>query len=232
MLRSLHLVDEWTTPLQAPFVIRPRLLAEHFAPEYARHGCVRIAQFLTAPCAAKLHEHLEADGGWTLRRRRRDVFKPLPGRARQSLQYACETREALWDDESGNAASLLAHFAAFVRSEVFLELMRNLTGHGDITTADAEATRHGPGHFLQHYDEVTEHDARRAAYVLNLTPGWEVDWGGMLQFTTRGGEALEARVPRFNTLDVFELPRFRAVTPVAAHAAAHCYSIAGWLCAR
>jgi Rps23 Pro-64 3,4-dihydroxylase Tpa1-like proline 4-hydroxylase len=70
---------------------------------------------------------------------------------------------------------------------------------------------------------------RRAAYVLNLTPEWRPDWGGLLQFYDAMGNVSRAFTPGFNVLNIFRVPQPHSVSWVTPLAAAPRYAVTGWL---
>jgi len=109
--------------------------------------------------------------------------------------------------------------------------MREVTGLNDIAFADAQATLYRPGDFLTTHDDKTGGHKRRAAYVLNMTPGWCPDWGGILQFFDERGNVSQGFVPAFNALNVFRVPAEHAVSQVALFGGFR-YSVTGWLHAR
>lgn len=90
-------------------------------------------------------------------------------------------------------------------------------------------TRYRRGHFLTLHDDLAEGKHRLAAYVLGLTPDWQADYGGQLQFLDHDGNVEEASIPGFNVLSVFKVPSLHQVTPVAAHVPHARLSITGWL---
>lgn len=120
----------------------------------------------------------------------------------------------------------------FLNSEVFLEFVRDITGTADIEFADAQATLYQAGHFLTTHDDLAEGKHRRAAYVLNFTPQWRADWGGVLQFIDADGHLAEGYVPAFNALNLFRVPQKHSVSYVTPAANGGRYSITGWLRAR
>ena len=69
----------------------------------------------------------------------------------------------------------------------------------------------------------------KAAYVLNFTPRWSPDWGGILNFIDRDGHVAEGYTPAFNALNVFRVPQLHSVSCVSPYAQAGRYSITGWL---
>lgn len=123
----------------------------------------------------------------------------------------------------------LAPIVDFLNSPRFLAAMRQLTGRPDIAFADAQATRYGPGQFLHVHDDLDEGKKRIAAYVLNLTPEWSPEWGGVLHFMDDDGHVAEGYVPRFNALNVFEVGVRHFVSYVAPFARGPRLSVTGWL---
>ena len=84
---------------------------------------------------------------------------------------------------------------------------------------DGHASRYAPGQFLTTHDDHIEAKSRRAAYVMNLTPRWRPDWGGLLLFYDRLGNVTRGYTPGFNMLNLFAVPQAHAVswvTPLAA----------------
>jgi Rps23 Pro-64 3,4-dihydroxylase Tpa1-like proline 4-hydroxylase len=156
-------------------------------------------------------------------------------RAKQGFQFLYEHR-SVSDDPRVRAAdaSPVARFVDFLNSAAFLEFARRLTGQPDIVRADAQATRYRPGDFLTQHDDFdkTGRKLRRAAYVFNLTPRWQPDWGGQLQFIGPDGHVTEAWVPRFNALNVFAVPQPHSVSIVSPFAVGARYSVTGWLLAN
>lgn len=117
----------------------------------------------------------------------------------------------------------------FLNSPAFLGFAREVTGIAAIDYADAQATLYRPGHFLTRHDDRHELHGRLVAYVLNLTPGWRAEWGGLLAFIGADGHVEEAYTPAMNALNLFRVPALHAVTEVASYAAAGRYSLTGWL---
>ncbi|MNN76656.1 hypothetical protein D3C81_1930560 [compost metagenome] len=89
-------------------------------------------------------------------------------------------------------------------------------------------TRYLPGHFLNRHSDANPKTERLYAYVLNLSPGWRAEWGGLLQFLDEGGDITETFVPSFGALNVFAVPQMHAVSTVAPFAGGPRYSVTGW----
>ncbi|MFK8020973.1 MAG: 2OG-Fe(II) oxygenase family protein [Pseudomonadales bacterium] len=117
----------------------------------------------------------------------------------------------------------------FLNSESFLNFCRVVTDSPDIGFADAQATCYSAGHFLNVHDDNVQGKDRVAAYVLNMTPHWDTNWGGALQFIGDDGHIEEAFSPKFNALNIFRVPKPHAVSYVAPFATESRFSITGWL---
>ena len=239
----------------APFAINPALDPARFAPQFIGRGRVHLPDFLVPPAAEQVHRYLAQSAEWSLvlhdgtnvreatpeqRRHADEIWERemaafAYARAREGFEFLYEHRRVA-DDPRERAAdpSPVARFVDFLNSSVFLEFARRLTGQTDIVRADAQATRYRPGDFLTQHDDFdkTGRKLRRAAYVFNLTPRWQPDWGGQLQFIGPDGHVTEAWVPRFNALNLFAVPQPHSVSIVAPFAVGARYSVTGWLLAN
>ncbi len=116
-----------------------------------------------------------------------------------------------------------------LNSEAFLRFVRTLTNDPRPAYVDAQATRYRAGDFLTAHDDGVEGKNRLYAYVLNFTPAWRTDWGGLLAFHDADGHVAEAYAPTFNALNIFRVPQLHAVTQVASYAAGERLSVTGWI---
>ncbi|AQR63298.1 hypothetical protein BZG35_01920 [Brevundimonas sp. LM2] len=116
---------------------------------------------------------------------------------------------------------------AWFNSEGFLAFARALTGDDRIAYVDAQATRYLPGHFLNRHTDEHVDAGRLYAYVLNLSPDWRAEWGGLLMFL-HGEAVVETFVPGIGTLNLFKVPQSHAVSMVAPFAGMPRYAITGW----
>lgn len=119
-------------------------------------------------------------------------------------------------------------FYEFINSEPTLDFIRKVTGLGDIQWADAQATWYKPGHFLKAHNDEHSGEGRRAAYVMNLSPEWDRDWGGFLQFFDERDNVEEAFKPTFNTLNIFTVPQLHSVSMVSTYVNAERLAVTGW----
>jgi Rps23 Pro-64 3,4-dihydroxylase Tpa1-like proline 4-hydroxylase len=116
----------------------------------------------------------------------------------------------------------------YLNGAQFMGLIRDVTGIESIARADAQATLYAPGHFLSNHDDKIGGHKRRVAYILSMTPDWNPDWGGILQFYDGENGIEDAFVPRFNALSLFTVPQSHAVSYVAPFAEPRRIAITGW----
>lgn len=110
-----------------------------------------------------------------------------------------------------------------------LDFMRGVSGIAELVKADGQATLYAPTQFLARHDDAEPTRGRRIAYVLNLCPvDWRPDWGGYLNFLDDDGDVIAGYRPRFNALNIFEVPQPHHVTFVPPFAPVARYAVTGW----
>lgn len=124
---------------------------------------------------------------------------------------------------------LLHRVLELFNSPDYLAFARHLTGDTRIRRVNAQATRYRPGQFLRHHNDEELDEGRLYAYVLNLSRGWQADWGGLLQFIGSDGRVQDTFLPIWNTLSLFAVPAGHAVSLVAPWARDDRLSITGWM---
>jgi SM-20-related protein len=161
---------------------------------------------------------------------KKKLFSAVHAQARDGFQFLFDSYRISDEFESGAlSAGPLAEFFEAWNSETCLSFLRALTGEPRVAYSDAQATRYRPGHFLTEHDDDVEGKNRLYAYVLNLTPVWRSDWGGLLMFPGEDGHILEAYTPKFGALNILRVPQAHAVSAVAPFAGGSRYSITGWM---
>lgn len=232
------------------------LTAEAFSAAFETYGRIHIADFLRPADASILHRHLEAETDWLrcTRSSKGNVDIPLsyirslPPEKQSLIQTAAHNDAAAalrdptalhylfdtvrFDPETAGGAPLQPVYQAvhhFLNSASFLDFIAGLTGDGRARYVDARATRFMPGHYLTEHDDQQAGQSRLYAYVLNLSPFWLPDWGGLLQFIDAHGHVAEAYAPRMNALNIFKVPQKHAVSFVTPFARAPRLSITGWI---
>lgn len=232
------------------FALDARLDVERMALEFAATGVLSIAPILEPDCAATLHNHLRERQDWSqcignrdriveLGREARAALVPeqkeqldlaVYAGARQGFQFRYETIRVP-DEDAARAASddVLAAFARWWSSAEPRDVLRRVITTPEIDFADLQATAYSPGDFLTGHTDDVDGKGRVAAYVLNLTPKWQVEWGGLLAFHDDFNRRVTALVPDFNRLNLFRVPQLHSVTEVTRIAPYRRYSLTGWL---
>lgn len=237
-------------PNPARIEIDPALNPSTMTAAFRQFGRIHIPGFLTPASAERLHRGLAAEtqwlcstmgGGQTIDVPVEQLEAFPPDQAMRFLQLAhAEARDGfhymfdnvrvsdLVETNQPLAAELAAAYS-FLNSPAFLGFVRAITGDARPNFVDAQATRYDRGHYLTQHDDSAEGKGRLYAYVLNLTPRWRTDWGGLLNFVDADGHVAEAYRPAWNALNLFRVPQAHAVSSVAPFAGAQRLSITGWV---
>ena len=228
--------------------VNPGLDLEALARVYRKEGRVRIYGLLDQG-PIELHEYFEASDHWIhligadgdvieLDKAARAAMDPVEWaaieeaayvRARDGFQYRYQALRVPEDEEIGEADDPLTGFALLMQSEPMIDLLRAITGFGGLAFTDGQATAYGPGDFLTAHDDDVAGKNRVAAYVYGLTPHWRVEYGGVLLFHGEADRTVDGLAPRFNTLDLFAVPRRHSVSMVTPSAPHRRYAVTGWL---
>ena len=232
------------------FCLNPKLDADRLAREYARTRRLHIPELLEGEGAERLYRHLKDRDDWRLvindgeklfelDRAAQGSLTPEASEklelavyrsARAGFQFRFETiRVPDSAHQRAEDATLLSEFARFLSSPPTLDFLKRITHCPAISVADAQATAYGPGHFLTGHDDDVGGKNRLAAYVVNLTPAWRPEWGGLLMFHGAEGGIEDALVPRFNALNIFQVPQLHSVSYVAPYVPRRRYAVTGWL---
>ena len=162
-----------------------------------------------------------------------ELAEVIYARAEQEFQYLFDSYRISDEVEAGRISEgVFADFFAALNAPEMLAQLRAATGDDRISYIDAQATRYRPGHFLTVHDDHQDGKDRLYAYVLNLTPKWRADWGGLLMFLSEDGHVAEAYTPRWNAFNILKVPQPHAVSVVAPFARGARYSITGWMRSR
>lgn len=162
------------------------------------------------------------------------AFEDLVAReARSGFQYRFE-RHLLYDNLRAGKLPTgpLRTLAELLNSDAFIGLLHAIMGRpfsAAETFCDGQLTRYRAGHFLTQHDDHLPEFKRIAAFVINLTPDWSADLGGLLMFPGKDGHVQEAFTPMFNTLSFFRVPQPHAVSTVAPFAQGARHAVTGWL---
>jgi Rps23 Pro-64 3,4-dihydroxylase Tpa1-like proline 4-hydroxylase len=232
----------------SPFRLNPDLDVEALRHAFVRDRRVRIYSLLSEG-AVELYRHLDQRAEWIhLISTESGVLKLDPTaraalsaeqwaeieagaheRCRTGFQYRYEALRVPDEAERGGPDDLLSVFSEFLLSPPMLSLLAAVTGHEDVVFSDGQATAYGVGDFLTGHDDDVAGKNRLAAYVFGLTPGWRLEWGGLLLFHGHRDRTAEALAPRFNTLDLFQVPQQHSVSMVTPAAPHRRFAVTGWL---
>ena len=232
--------------------INPGLDRAKLAEQFARTGRVQVPDVLTADSAADVRELLRsgtpwlltwsagAEGPHTIRPNELATMRPeeMSAVERKIIHAAlCDEFCYVYSNypldiayqQRWNPGSAHEQLLEELRGEDFVSLLRDISGHEEIVSADGYATLYGPGNFLSRHDDMGAKWRRVVAYVLNLTfVEWSPEFGGYLTFYDENGDVEQAFRPRFNTLNLFSVPQMHAVTRVAPFAPHARAAISGW----
>jgi len=233
--------------------IDPRLDPRVVKPVFARTGRVHLPGFLDEGSARVLHAALSEDTPWRRslivdgrsmqmdpeelaalpEERQAAIEADVMRRARDGFQYAFDSWAVSDEIEAGRRIGHPAEaFYDLINSRAFFRWIEQATGESRAVYADAQCTRYGPGDFLTGHTDAAEGKHRLFAYVMNLTPTWTADWGGLLAFIDGDGHVSEAFTPAWNALNIFRVPQPHCVTSVAPFAGGRRLSITGWIRAK
>lgn len=223
---------------------------EQAAQSFVATGHVRLENAFAPETAEALHRHLNeelewwrvvnqgertwdlgpesiaamADGGDT------PLLDAVYKGAREGFQFLFDSVRVSDEPAERTARGLLLdRLVDAMNDAVNLGVLRRITGSEDIVRADGQATRYLPGHFLTGHDDDIDGKGRIAAYVINLTPQWRTEWGGLLQFHDEAGDVTRGLKPRYNAIHIFRVPQLHSVSPVAPFAPHPRLCITGWL---
>lgn len=240
---------------KALFEINPALDREALAQEFAEGGLVQIRNVLTDKTAQEIRNILARGTPWGMAMQagvNEDPQQILAGEMRTDAGRARLQAMGVATDKAASKGEYAFRYAQYslvqamnegwdpggvhellleyLNADDFLGLVRSVTGIDELTKADGQTTAFGPSHFLgRHIDSHVE-EGWRIAYVLNFTiDDWQPDWGGYLVFYDEDGDITCGIRPRFNSLNMFAVPRPHAVTYVPPFAPLGRFAITGWL---
>lgn len=228
-------------------LLNPELDIDSVRQAFARDRFVVVPDFLNAATAGLLQETLRGplpwefwsrgDGGtavvaperWaTMAEDARAALVPPPPSV-DRFHFAYERITP--DTRSADAGiRTLGGFVDALNGTGYLGLMRHLAGDARVNKVDGAFSRYRRGHYLSPHTDANKDQVRLVAHVIGLTPVWQAHWGGTLTLCTPAGIPAARVSPSYNTLVLFEVPRWHFVSPVQAHASR--YSFFGWLVER
>ncbi len=228
--------------------LNPSLDPDALAAEYRGRRRMQIRDFLSEQSARAVYDELHQlpwglvynDGANVVQmapdrvaeldgREAARIMAGIQERARSQYQFLYSYFPLLTAYFSPNSPRFgIFDFYEFINNPRTLALIRTVTGLDNIRWADGQATWYKPGHFLKAHTDEEAATGRLAAYVMNLSPTWERDWGGLLQFFDADDNVEQAFKPSFNTLNIFTIPQHHSVSMVATYVQAERMAVTGW----
>jgi len=230
--------------------LNPDLDPEKYARIFHDTGRVHIPEILTRESAERVFLALKEEVPWqtnfndgekghTLHQiqieamddvQRHLLNTHINGKAKYDFQYIFNAFSLSDARAQGIHQNLyINHFLDFVNSAEYLDFMRAVTGFQEAAFADSQCTLYRPGHFLTDHKDDVGGKNRLCAMVMNFTPKWRPDWGGILQFIDDDGHISQGITPCFNALNILKIPQKHSVSYVVPHADGGRYAITGWL---
>lgn len=232
--------------------VNPDLDRAGMAETFAREGRIQVPDVLAPESAAAIREILEKQTPWLVTWCAGSSgarYIPPDQLARLDPKEAESIEQAIL--ESGRKGELCYLYMSYpldiafankwhpgsiqeqlrdeLRGDEFASLLRDITGMREIVGADGYLTHYAPGHFLTLHSDEGSKWRRVVAFVLNLTfTEWRPDFGGYLTFYDDEGNVDLAFRPRFNSLNVFSVPRAHSVSRVSSFAPMGRAAISGW----
>ncbi len=239
-----------TMQLLSGSLLNPELDLAGYHQQLHERGWVVIKDALRAEVAEALHAVLTTQVPWSLayvdgegskkiwadelQRLNPEQLKVIEQsalqQARQGFSFLYDSYMMITAYQQRRDPHLPLHkVTEYINKPEWLNAMRSITGEQHIVKTSAQATRYRAGHFLTLHNDHQDGELRHAAYVINLTPEWHADWGGLLQFIDDDGQVTDTVCPQYNCISLFKTPRLHCVSPVANYVQAQRLTITGWL---
>ena len=224
-------------------MLNPQLNVEQLTQAYAQRGALAIQNFLQPDFAKRLYDALcELD--WFLEIKDYSQASMLRVPVSEDLSSwnliaaLDKTENEINRDElffmrlcchpEEFSSPVLKEFTDYINADEFLSIVKQITGHPEVTGTWVEATCYDKCCFLGgHRDD--HHPGNVVAFVFNLTPQWQIDWGGLLTLLFGGNAPPVLVPPMFNSLNMFNVPLDHLVSSVSLAARGRRYSLTGWL---
>lgn len=239
------------------FEINPALDRAALAEQFAPHKRVQIRDVLTGETAREIRSILGQHTPWGLAAQAGIADPPGPQQVlAQDLKVDAGKKRAQELAQASHASAANGDYAfryaqyslvqsylekwneggphdlllEYLNTPEFLGLVGDVTGVAGLVKADGQATLYGPQHFLAHHHDSHVAEGWKVAYVLNFTiDDWKPDWGGYLNFFDDEGDIVQGFRPRFNALNLFQVPQAHNVGFVPPFAPLGRFAITGWL---
>lgn len=163
----------------------------------------------------------------------------LPQEERQSLfqQIHAEAGKGLghyyarWqcDSQGQQSASGALHSAlTWLTNEDNLDLVRDISGIKNLNSVGCMVCRFSQGQYISQRVSGEEDQQRKLAFIIDLTPEWKPEWGGLLHLHATDEQPATFFTPSFNQLTLFDAQKPWSLSYVAPYIKYYRYSLVGW----
>jgi 2OG-Fe(II) oxygenase superfamily len=237
-------MEGFVMPTSRPSLLRRDLDVTRIRSRLQRNGIVEVREALSNNWVAGMHRFLAREmpaGWWTVAIRAGgdpEYFSDTPAnkpriheayqRAQKELRngnFSYCFRRTL-GDHLPDCHCQECRFRMALEGNEMIEFFSRI-GLTTAIPAEMFASRYSPGSFLSpHHDSGNG----RVAFVLNLSPSWLPQWGGLLTFLNDDWRTIRrVCTPAFNSLCLFELPANRTVPHLVTQVVAgHRLAFTGW----
>jgi hypothetical protein len=117
-----------------------------------------------------------------------------------------------------------------MNSPEFLNFLNEITGLKLTSLNTLFLSKYKSGSFLSPHSDKGN---GKLAFVLNITPQWKPQYGGILHFMNdERTEIIKSFVPEFNSFVIFNVPELHGIPHFVSHVAPNVrfnrYAITGW----
>jgi SM-20-related protein len=213
--------------------------------EFDRRGHSHIRNVLNGESARALYRWLRDDASWGLKLCNGERVLGVPPseysrctssdlRGFADIAYTAARlgfafmREEIWCSSATmqgypEGGHVVAPLLDLLNSDELQKLIVAVTGYVSTRLLKVAIERHKPGHFCTFNNGSSP--SARLGVRLDLTPAWQVDWGGLCEFTNFFGAVDAAYRPEFNSLTIYSLSRPQGISFVAPFARAARYTV-------
>ncbi len=152
--------------------------------------------------------------------------------ARHPFQYFYENLRL--DEENHLFNEDLKPYVDLCANDEFVSYLKEITAdESDSKIVETQITRYSAGSFLKEHTDHNNNPAnqfqRYCAFVIGLTQSWSPDWGGTLHLDENDDGTYKSLTPKFNSINLFSVPRKHYVSQVSNFCPQARLSVTGWL---
>lgn len=110
------------------------------------------------------------------------------------------------DRKSQNEIGAINDIAEVLADQTSLEMFQDITGKRNLSELTCKVTRFSQGQFATKTTLSDFHICKRPelGFILDLTPEWETDWGGLLHLHSDDDLPTQTFTPKFNNFIIFD----------------------------